>query len=128
MVQQVTQGIKISVKTKFDGTYYKDRVMLYAFSYMVTIENQSKDTVQLTSRSWIIKDSLNGIESIEGEGVIGQKPVLAPGKKYAYTSSALLFSPFGAMKGYFNMVNFTTTSDFRVSIPLFNLSAPFSTN
>lgn len=128
MVQQVTQGIKISVKTEFDGTFYKNREMQYAFAYTVTIENQSKDTVQLTSRCWKIKDSLNKTQIVEGEGVIGQKPILKPGERHSYISGCLLHSPFGAMKGYYNMVNFSTAHKFRVSIPLFNLSAPFSMN
>ena len=128
MIQQVTQGIKISVKTEFDGTFYKNRKMQYAFAYNITIENQGKDVVQLTSRRWEIKDSLNNTEIVEGEGVIGQKPVLKPGERHSYTSGCLLFSPFGAMKGHYNMVNLATTRKFRVSIPLFNLSAPFSMN
>src|SRR5690606_289576 len=128
MVQQVTQWIKISVNTEFDGTFYKNRKMQYAFAYTVTIENQSKDTVQLTSRCWKIKDSLNTPEVVEGEGVIGQKPILQPGEKHSYTSGCLLFSPFGSMKGSYGMVNFTTTRKFQVSIPLFHLSAPFSLN
>ncbi len=128
MVQQVTQGIKISVKTEFEGTFYKNHKMQYAFAYTVTIENQSKDTVQLTSRHWKIKDSLNHTEIVEGDGVIGQKPILLPGEKHAYTSGSLLVSPFGAMRGYYNMVNFATTRKFKVSIPLFNLSASFAIN
>ncbi len=127
MVQQVTQGIKISVKTEFDGTFY-NRKMQYAFAYTITIENQGKDTVQLTSRRWKIKDSLNHTETVEGEGVIGQKPILRPGERHAYKSGCLLYSPFGAMKGHYNMVNFATTRKFRVSIPLFKLSAPFCMN
>lgn len=128
MVQQVTQGIKISVKTEFDGTFYKNRKMQYAFAYTITIENQSKDTVQLTSRRWKIKDSLNKTIIVEGEGVIGEKPILQPGGTHSYTSGCLLFSPFGSMKGHYNMVNFGTKRKFRVSIPLFNLSASFALN
>jgi ApaG protein len=80
----------------------------FAFSYQVTIENHS-DSVQLTSRHWEIYDSLNNIEIVDGEGVIGKKPVLKPGELHTYSSGCLLTSPYGAMKGYFNMVNFTTT-------------------
>lgn len=128
MVQQVTQGIKISVLTEFDGTFYKNRKMQYAFAYNITIENQGKDTVQLTSRRWVIKDSLNNTVIVEGQGVIGQKPILKPGERHSYTSGCLLFSPFGSMKGHFNMINFESNRKFSVAIPLFNLSAPFSLN
>ncbi len=128
MVQQVTSGIKISVETNFEGTFYKNYKIHFAFGYRVTIENQSKDSVQLTSRFWKIKDALNNTEIVEGEGVVGKKPVLRPGESHTYSSGCLLSSPFGSMNGYYNMVNFTSTKKFKVIIPSFKLSAPFAIN
>jgi len=128
MVQQITKGIKISVETNFEGTFYKNYKLHYAFGYQVTIENQGKDAVQLNSRKWTIYDALNNIEEVEGEGVIGQKPVIKPGESHTYSSGCLLASPFGAMSGFYNMVNFTTTKNFEVAIPKFYLSAPFANN
>lgn len=128
MIQQVTRGIKISVETNFEGTFYKDYKMRFAFGYHITIENQSNDSVQLTSRFWKIKDALNDTEIVQGEGVIGKKPVLKPGEIHSYQSGCLLASPFGAMSGYYNMVNFTSTRKFKVRIPSFKLSAPFALN
>ncbi|WP_272023770.1 Co2+/Mg2+ efflux protein ApaG [Olleya namhaensis] len=128
MVQQVTSGIKITVETNFEGTFYKNYKINFAFGYVVTIENQSKDSVQLNARHWIISDALNDEEIVSGEGVIGLKPVLQPGESHTYASGCLLTSPFGAMKGYYSMVNFTTTKKFNVAIPSFKLSAPFALN
>ena len=128
MVQQVTKGIKISVETNFEGTFYKNYKVHFAFGYKVTIENQGKDSVQLNFRHWRILDALNKVEIVEGEGVIGKKPVLNPGESHTYTSGCLLTSPFGAMQGHYDMVNFTTTSKFQVAIPTFKLSAPFALN
>ncbi|MEJ6793336.1 MAG: Co2+/Mg2+ efflux protein ApaG [Lacinutrix sp.] len=128
MVQQVTSGIKISVVTNFEGTFYKNYKIHFAFGYNVTIENQSKDTVQLNNRRWTILDALNTVETVSGEGVIGLKPVLKHGESHTYSSGCLLTSPFGAMKGYYSMVNFTTTKKFNVAIPTFKLSAPFAIN
>ena len=128
MVQQVTRGIKISVVTNFEGTFYKNYKIHFAFGYKVTIENQSKDSVQLNARQWTIFDALNAIETVSGEGVIGKKPVLKPGESHTYSSGCLLTSPFGAMQGYYSMVNFTTTKKFNVTIPTFKLSAPFAIN
>ena len=128
MVTQITRGIKISVSTSIEGTYFKNYKIHFAFSYEVTIENFSKDSVQLTSRHWEIFDSLNDKEIVDGEGVIGKKPVLKPGEKHTYSSGCLLSSPFGAMHGHFNMVNFTTTKTFKVIVPTFRLSAPFALN
>ena len=128
MVQQVTRGIKISVETNFEGTFYKNYKIQYAYGYKVTIENQSKDSVQLFAREWVILDALNNDEIVSGEGIIGKKPVLKPGDSHTYTSGCLLTSPFGAMYGFYDMVNFTTTKKFKVAIPSFKLSAPFALN
>lgn len=128
MVSQITRGIKISVNTSFEGTYFKNYKIHFAFSYEITIENNSKDSVQLNSRHWEIFDSLNDIEIVDGEGVIGQKPVLKPGDSHTYSSGCLLASPHGSMRGFFNMVNFTSTKNFRVIVPTFRLSAPFALN
>lgn len=128
MVSQITKGIKITVLTSFEGTYFKNYTINFAFNYEITIENQSKDSVQLFSRHWEIYDALNKKEIVDGEGVVGKKPVLKPGEKYIYDSGCLLCSPFGAIRGYFNMINFTSTKRFRVIIPTFKLSTPFALN
>ncbi len=128
MVSQITRGIKISVLTTFEGTYFKNHKIHFAFSYEISIENHSKDSVQLTARHWEIFDSLNDLEIVDGEGVIGKKPVLKPGETHTYSSGCLLASPFGAMRGHFNMINFTSTRIFKVIVPTFKLSAPFALN
>jgi ApaG protein len=128
MIQQVTKGIKISVQTSFEGTFYKNYKMHFAFGYQITIENQSKNPVQLTARHWRIKDSLTRTEHVDGEGVIGKKPVLQPGQSHTYQSGCLLASPFGNMSGHYLMVDLSTTHQFEVTIPSFKLSAPFALN
>ncbi|RPD95963.1 Co2+/Mg2+ efflux protein ApaG [Aureibaculum marinum] len=124
MVQQVTNGIKISVKTKFEGIRHQVHRLLFTFSYQITIENQSNSSVQLLSRHWKIFDALNNLEVIEGDGVIGKKPIIAPKKSYKYSSYCNLTSPTGAMSGFYNMINFTDTSKFKVQIPSFQLTVP----
>ena len=128
MVSQITRGIKISVLTSFEGTYFKNYKLHFAFSYQYTIENHSKDSVKLRKRHWEIFDSLNNIEVVDGEGVVGKKPVIKPGESHTYSSGCLLASPYGAMRGHFNMINFTSTRNFRVIVPTFKLSAPFALN
>lgn len=128
MVTQITSGIKISVSSSFEGTYFKNYKLHYAFSYLITIENQSKDLVQLNSRHWEIFDSLNNIEIVDGEGVIGKKPVIKPGEKHSYSSGCLLSSPIGAMKGFYKMINLNTAKTFQVLIPAFKLCPPFALN
>ena len=128
MIQQITCRIKISVETDFEGTFYKNYKMNYAFAYKITIENQGNAIVQLESRFWKIKDALNNNETVQGEGVIGKKPILQPGESHTYTSGCLLISPFGSMHGYYNMINFSTSENFKVFIPSFKLNATYYLN
>lgn len=128
MVEQITKGIKISVKTKYNGTSYRNNRLYYVFAYFITIENNSPNTVQLTSRFWKIFDSLNKIEIVEGEGVVGQTPILKPNDQYSYSSGCFLESNLGAMKGYYYMENFDTLEKIKVIIPTFQLSTPILSN
>jgi len=128
MNTKVTRGIRVSVKTSFEGTFFKNYKMHFAFGYTITIENQSTDSVQLTSRHWDIYDALNEMEVLDGEGVIGKKPVIRPGESHTYSSGCLLASPIGAMKGFYNMVNLSSSEKFQVFVPNFRLNAPFALN
>jgi ApaG protein len=128
MVTQITSGIKISVETSFEGTFFKNYKVHFAFGYEVTIENLSQLAVQLDSRFWEIHDALNHLEVVEGEGVIGQQPIIYPGSHHTYSSGCLLVSPFGAMQGHYNMIGLDAGNQFKVQIPKFDLAAPFATN
>lgn len=128
MVQRVTEGIKVSVLTKFEGLFYREQTIHFIYKYTVTIENQSNDLVQLMSRHWNIKDALNGTKLVDGEGVIGKQPLLSSGQKHTYSSSSILLSPFGAMNGYYLMFNFSSKKKFKVAIPSFKLMAKFALN
>ena len=128
MIEQITKGIKISIETEFEGTFYEDDCIHYAFSYEVVIENQSNEVAQLIARKWNIMEALNENETIIGEGVVGEKPILIPGNRHTYSSGCVLKSPFGAMKGSYLMVNPTNSKQFKVTIPTFKLSASFAQN
>ncbi|MBT4826042.1 MAG: Co2+/Mg2+ efflux protein ApaG [Flavobacteriaceae bacterium] len=128
MIQQVTRGIKISVETDYEGSFLKDNVLHYAFTYRIEIENQSKSSVQLLTRHWKIKEALNKTQYVNGNGVVGKKPVINPGEIHKYKSGCLLSSAVGAMKGAYIMIDFSSTKKFNVEIPPFKLSAPFVLN
>jgi len=121
MVKQATRGIKISVKTKYQGASYRNGQILHNFSYFITIENTSEISVQLTRRYWKIFDSLNATEIVEGPGVVGQTPTLKPKDIYTYQSYCCLLSSMGSMSGYYSMTNLENNVTFRVIIPTFQL-------
>ena len=122
MIEKITKSIKISVLTNYEGINPHNENETFLFSYFITIENIGNDTVQLLSRKWEIFDSMNNKEIVIGDGVVGQIPILEPNEKYTYRSNCLLKSKIGAMKGHFNMINFTSKKNFKVLIPNFQLT------
>ena len=128
MIQQITRGIKISVETKFEGSFLKEQILHHAFLYSITIENQSKDVVQLLSRHWKILESVGRPQYINGNGVVGKKPIIRPGESHTYQSGSLITSPLGSMSGTYIMINFTTAKKFNVEVPNFRLSVPYILN
>jgi len=128
MLQLLTSGIRVSIKVFFEGTYFKNYILNYSYAYHVNIENEGKEAVQLQSRHWVIIDSLRPQTIIDGEGVVGKKPVIYPGKTFSYKSGSLISSSIGAMKGHYNFINLATTKKFKAYIPKFKLSPAFALN
>ena len=128
MLQLLTSGIRVSIKVIFEGTYFKNYILNYSYAYHVNIENEGKEAVQLQSRHWVIIDSLRPQTIIDGEGVVGKKPVIYPSKTFSYKSGSLISSSIGAMKGHYNFINLATTKKFKAYIPKFKLSPAFALN
>jgi ApaG protein len=119
----LSQQIKIDVVTQ----YLKDRLpeedKKYAFAYKIAIQNNTSEPVQLINRYWLITDANGKKSEVKGPGVIGQQPVIDPGKSYQYTSGAILDTPVGTMQGYYEM----QVSDghlFQAPIDVFSLAVP----
>ncbi|WP_110876403.1 Co2+/Mg2+ efflux protein ApaG [Franconibacter helveticus] len=95
----------------------------FVFAYTVTIRNLGRTPVQLLSRYWLITNG-NGRETeVQGEGVVGEQPHIAPGGEYQYTSGAVIETPFGTMEGHYEMVDEQGVR-FRIAIPVFRLALP----
>lgn len=74
------------------------------WSYHVRIENEGSQPMQLLSRHWIIRDSRGNVSEVRGEGVVGEMPLILPGKSFDYVSGCPLSTPSGAMEGCYRMV------------------------
>lgn len=128
MVSEVTQGVKVSVETEYQPEYSSPGQMHFVFTYRITIENNSQNTVQLLRRQWYIHDANNTNREVEGEGVVGQQPVLEAGQSHTYVSGCNLKSGIGKMFGNYLMERVLDGKKFRVKIPEFTMIAPFKLN
>ena len=128
MIQQVTKGIRISVETRYEGSFLKNSLPNHAFRYLITIENQSNEIIQLVKRHWKIMESTKPTQIVEGPGVIGKKPIIKTGQMVQYESGCIINSQRGAMKGFYTMIIHSTAKEFNVEIPVFQLDTPFSLN
>jgi ApaG protein len=128
MVTEITQGVKVTVETEYQPAYSSPGQFHFVFTYRITIENQGDYTVQLKRRKWLIHDAGFDIQEVEGEGVVGQQPVLEPGQSHQYVSGCNLKSGLGKMHGHYAMERVVDGAGFRVSIPGFSLIAPMRMN
>lgn len=113
----------VSVRTQYLEEQSDPDRAHYVFAYAVTIKNTGTVPAQLISRHWVITDANNRIEEVRGLGVVGNQPLLQPGKQFEYTSGAALETPQGSMKGEYFCVAEDGTR-FEVPIPEFVLSLP----
>ncbi len=58
----------------------------HAFAYFITIQNDSKETVIIKGRKWVIKNEAGETTAVEGDGVVGEFPQLEPGEHFSYNS------------------------------------------
>jgi ApaG protein len=128
MVKTRTHDIEISVEVKYWPQHSMPKENHYFFVYFITIENKSDFAVQLLKRHWDIFDSTGEWRQVDGEGVVGETPVLEPGQKFEYNSGCNLMSDMGYMKGYYTLVKLLDDREFNVEIPRFELIVPAKMN
>ncbi len=116
-----TNGIRITVTPRYSPEHSDAEEPRHLFIYHIRIENVGDRTAQLLWRHWFIHDEGGEDTEVEGEGVVGEQPVLAPGDVHEYESFCVLRGRRGSMVGYY-IFHSPDGSDFRAEIPLFGLS------
>ncbi len=96
-------NVVVKVRTQYLDSQSVPENQRYVFAYHITITNRGLKPVQLLRRHWIITDSNQFVEEVEGEGVVGQQPVIQPGRSYDYTSGCILKTDCGTMRGTYQM-------------------------
>jgi ApaG protein len=124
----ITNDVKVMVETAYQSDRLDASESKQMFAYRITIVNQGEQTVKLLRRHWYVVDSLDGKSEVEGEGVVGQQPLLEPGEKHQYVSGCLLGSTIGKMHGTYLMERQIDGKLFEVKIPEFVMSVPYLLN
>ena len=121
MVSAITKGIQVSVETTYQPDFSNPQQHHYVFTYKVRIENKSNHTVQLLRRRWEIYDATETRKIVEGDGVVGQQPILEPGESHVYVSGCNLKSGIGKMRGTFTFEKLMDGKLMEIVIPEFQL-------
>jgi len=125
--ETTTQGVRISVQPFYLEDESDPDEGRYFWAYQVQIENLGTETLQLKSRYWRITDSAGRTEEVQGDGVVGEQPVIEPGFIFEYTSGAPLATASGFMAGHYRMYK-NDGSSFEAEIPAFSLDSPFGSH
>jgi ApaG protein len=117
-----TQGIRVTVRPAFLPDQSRPSRGHFVFAYAIRLENIGRKAAQLRSRYWRIHDSVGENSEVEGDGVVGEQPIIRPGRVYEYQSFCVLKSPSGFMEGRYRFVD-EDRKAFDVLIPRFALEA-----
>jgi len=119
----VTDGIRVDVQSAFRPDRSDASAGRWLFTYTVRIRNEGELPARLVSRHWIITDANGERDEVQGDGVVGHQPHLAPGESFDYTSFCILKTAHGSMRGSYRMVR-DDGSTFDAAIAPFPLVVP----
>jgi ApaG protein len=120
---ETTDGVTVRVVTNFLEDQSSPAQNRWFWSYHIRLENHRDDPVQLLTRHWKITDGRGMISHVDGDGVVGEQPVLQPGGSHDYVSGCPLATSHGMMEGHYRFIR-ADGSTFLVEIPRFRLVAP----
>ncbi|WP_414902608.1 Co2+/Mg2+ efflux protein ApaG [Sphingomonas flavalba] len=118
-----TRGVTVRVAVSFLPEQAEPARGRWFWSYHIRIENDGPQAVQLLTRHWIITDGRGARHEVQGDGVVGEQPMIAPGQSYDYVSGCPLATPTGQMVGHYGMIA-EDGGTFDIAIPRFPLVAP----
>ncbi|XP_066556755.1 F-box only protein 3 isoform X2 [Amia ocellicauda] len=124
-----TGDIKVAVSTSFLPELSSVHPPHFFFTYRIRIE-MAKDALpenacQLDSRYWKITNANGNVEEVRGPGVVGEFPVMSPGKVHEYASCTTFSTTSEFMEGHYTFHRLKNKEEvFNVSIPRFHMVCP----
>lgn len=118
-----TDGVTVRVAVNYLPEQSHPEAGKWFWVYHIRIENDSPHSVQLLTRHWKITDGRGAVNLVDGDGVVGEQPLLHPGQSHDYVSGCPLTTPTGSMEGHY-MFRRDDGEMIRAAIPFFPLAAP----
>ena len=121
LVKSTQEGIVVSARAAYIQEMSNPDKNIFAFAYIIGIENRGDTAVQLLRRHWLITNAAQESWTVDGEGVIGKNPVIKPEESFAYDSWTSLDTPVGHMAGRYTLRRIPSNERLSVAIPRFEL-------
>lgn len=120
---ETTQDILIEVFPSYVPERSSPENKQFFYSYKIKITNNSEVACRIIHRHWKIKDGNGKVYDVQGSGVVGEQPMLKPNESFEYTSFCPLHSPYGNMRGKYQMID-ELGERFWVAVPVFFFRPP----
>lgn len=117
-----TMGVTVRTLPRYVAEESDVQVRRFVFAYDIRITNERDEPVQLLTRHWSIVDADGSAHVVDGDGVVGQQPVIQPGNSFEYSSWCPLTTAWGTMEGRYTLRS-KDAGEFSVGIGRFFLVA-----
>jgi len=123
-MDDAARGLRVNV----DQLVYQEGVLTppdtpHCFAYHITILNEGEETITVRGRKWVVTESNGEVIAVEGDGVVGEFPVLGPGEHFSYNSYHMIRSSRAIAQGSYLGVT-GSGEPVVVGIPAFELVTP----
>jgi len=115
---------EINVWPEFLDIKNNDLDFIYIWAYHVSIKNLSQNSLRLISRHFRIIDEKGREMEIDGDGVVGEQPIIKAQQVFQYSSGVHLKTASGIISGHYKMYNLQTNEFVRFILPSFSLHLP----
>ena len=94
----------------------------HPFVYFISIHNDSPVPVTIRGRKWVVQEDQGEITVVEGDGVVGQTPMIEPGGHFSYNSYHVVAKSSRVSGAFFGETAadewiFARIPEFRLEVP-----------
>jgi len=125
MYSKTTNDVTVTVKPYFLDDQSSPQESHFVWAYQVNITNSGSKPIKVSHRNWLIIDANGKVINVQGEGVVGEFPIIEPGQTFEYTSGTPLKTNSGIMQGFY-LVSQDNGEKLKIDIPTFSLDSPYN--